>query len=106
MFPNTTGMTASVASVVSLIYIITIHINYLIMSLLQSFSALANLLILYLHKSRCVSFYLSAEDREQTSSSTKTDIDIMKRKGDEAWDELDKQAWPLICFTVGAFVGA
>ena len=73
---------------------------------MQTFSALANLVLLFLHKSQLISFYVSAEEKAAITSSSKSNEDTVKRKSEDAWDELDKQIWPLICFTVGAFVGA
>mmetsp|Transcript_40352 Transcript_40352/g.41162 ORF Transcript_40352/g.41162 Transcript_40352/m.41162 type:complete len:267 (+) Transcript_40352:279-1079(+) len=117
-FPNTTGMTASVAS---------------------TFAAGSTLLLMYMRLFGISSFYLSyheslslslsssererESDRVIESSRTAesriglfTDIERERERKIEnkmitdrlpdAWDEFSKQSWPLISFTSGAFAGA
>eukprot|EP01041_Mallomonas_annulata_P006184 gene6184-12528_t len=89
-FPNTTGMTASIA---------------------QTFSAMCNMILLYMRLHGVISFYLSDDDIKilPTSSDDTTDHKqqlILQQKQNEAWLELKKQGWPLVSFISGAFLGA
>lgn len=90
-FPNTTGMTASVAS---------------------SFSALANILLVYLSMCGDSHFYLSKDEK----ATLQTDLDssvkyndakvaLYQQKIKVAFDEVDRQLFPLLFFTLGAIAG-
>lgn len=91
-FPNTTGMTASVAA---------------------TLAAAANVFAVYSARCGLISFYLTYAEEEalQVESHSKVEIDINRQdllisKTVAAWDELDRQGWPLISFTLGAAIGA
>ena len=89
-FPNTTGMTASVNT---------------------SFSALANLVMLYLSECGLIHFYLSKEELEDLESEstpeekTAAKEALYKIKKEFCFDELDRQLNPLLYFTLGAITG-
>lgn len=89
-FPNTTGMTASVAS---------------------ACSAACSVLMLYarLHQLSCC--YLPYEDYRKLSERTdietnKAERMLLVEKSSGAIDELSKQTFPLVFFILGAFAGA
>ena len=73
-FPNTTGMTASVAT---------------------AFSAIANVIVLYLSEWGLVNFYLSKEERNGLDSIT-AKKKLYDFKKNCAFDELDRQFNPLL----------
>lgn len=97
-FPMTTGMTATVASSVSI-----------------SFS----IALIYMEKYNVIAIYLSNEEKnklavEQCDSESASiipyktcpqKIKIINEKSIEAWTEFDKQLAPLLSFTIGALVG-
>jgi len=88
-FPNTCGMTASVAT---------------------TFSALANLCLFYLSKSDIITFYLSAEENSALAAKSTENISgrelFYKEMEERVYDELDRQLSPLIYFTGGAMCGS
>jgi len=89
-FPNTTGMTASVAS---------------------AFSSACTLLLLYLRMYHLSYFYLTYEETRQLSDNTNMESDkaehmLLVEKSHAAVDDLTKQFGPLIFFILGAFAGA
>jgi hypothetical protein len=82
-FPNTTGMTASVAT---------------------AFSAIANVTLLYLSEWGLVNFYLSKEERNGLDSIT-AKKKLYDFKKNCAFDELDRQFNPLLYFVLGCISG-
>lgn len=90
-FPNTTGMTASVAA---------------------TCAAIANLCMVYAAKEGFINFYLTnAEEESLHLTDDKATVDkerdkLLLSKIGAAWDECGRQAWPLIGFTLGAATGA
>lgn len=89
-FPNTTGMTASVAT---------------------SSSALANIFLLYLSESGVIHFYLTKGEREVIESAETPEGKVVAKqtvydlKKETAFDELDRQMNPLLYFTFGCVCG-
>lgn len=88
-FPNTTGMTASVAT---------------------SFSALSNVVLLYLSEIGLIHFYLTNDeqnsiDSEAPENKAMTKRNVYNHKKNLAFDELDKHLNPLLYFTFGCVCG-
>jgi len=87
-FTNTTGMTASVAT---------------------SFSAIANVCLVYMSDFGLIHFYLSEEEQKELESLKQEKPEVLATERKElydlkkecALDELDRQLNPLIYFTVG-----
>ena len=82
-FPNTVGMTASVGS---------------------SFSAIGNVVLLYLSEWGVINFYLTKEEMSNVNSIIAKKTLYEFKKGC-AFDELDRQLNPLIYFTIGCIAG-
>lgn len=86
------------------------HTTGMTASVLTSFSALSNVVLLYFSEIGLIHFYLTAEERnsidaEAPENKTMTKRNVYNRKKELAFDELDKHLNPLLYFTFGCFCG-
>jgi hypothetical protein len=107
-FPNTTGMTASVASVSTgrcpRALCVSRRLIYRFLPLfLKSCAAATNLALVYCEKHGIITFYLTHAERLALADTPKESL--MVEKMTAAWNELDKQIMPLIFYTGGAMSG-
>ena len=70
-----------------------------------------NLLLIILYDYNVISFYFSSEEKNSLTNlsleeNASVSAAMIRLKIEEAWDEVDKQLWPLLAFLVGAFSGA